>query len=230
MAKDALERLFEDAMKSSNGSNTSQYSLDEQLDVEDDFLDAMSNSSKDLLLSRIQKVSLDDEPETHFEDDIKNALDYSLVEEPEQQINDTQSLNDEVTFGKVELDSSDDTESSYDSHNFVTEDDKEKESSNEDTEEDVEEPEEPVVEQKRGRGRPRKKPLEETTSTPKSTESSTQKTSINNASLEDIKSLNDFMDSLAKDLINELRESNYRTHNFNKKQMNVILDYLENKI
>ena len=221
MAMDALERLFEDA-KNSSRNQASQYTIDDQLDIDDDFLGVMSDSSKDRLLSRIQKVELDeneslveeplDEPSNDlkdFNENIKTALDYNLVDESNEEEN---IEEDEFKFGQVKLDDIDN------------------ESDDEEDLEEEEEKEEPVVEQKRGRGRPRKKPLEETTSTPKSTESSTQKTSINNASLEDIKSLNDFMDSLAKDLINELRESNYRTHNFNKKQMNVILDYLENKI
>lgn len=226
MAKDALERLFEDAMKSSNGSNSSQYSLEDQLDVDDDFLDAMSNSSKDILLSRIQKVDLDDEPvKDNFEDDIKSALDYNLVDESTQVAEETHIPNDEFKLEKVELDENENL--SYNSRDdYLIEDNKEEEIEEEETEES----EEPVVEHKRGRGRPRKKPLEETESSSKNSEPIAAKSSSNSSSMKDINSLNDFMDSLAKDLINELRESNYKTRNFNKKQMNVILDYLENKI
>lgn len=221
MAMDALERLFEDA-KNSSRNQASQYTIDDQLDIDDDFLGVMSDSSKDRLLSRIQKVDLDeneslveeplDEPSNDlkdFNENIKTALDYNLVDESNEEEN---IEEDEFKFGQVKLDDIDD------------------ESDEEDSEEEEEEKEEPVVEQKRGRGRPRKKPLEESNSTTKTTESSIQKSTSSNILTEDIKSLNDFMDSLAKDLINELRESNYRTHNFNKKQMDVILDYIENKI
>ena len=47
---------------------------------------------------------------------------------------------------------------------------------------------------------------------------------------ERINSLNMFMDSLARDLIQELRDKQYETRNFNREQMLVILDYLEKKI
>lgn len=221
MAMDALERLFEDA-KNSSRNQASQYTIDDQLDIDDDFLGVMSDSSKDRLLSRIQKVDLDeneslveeplDEPSNDlkdFNENIKTALDYNLVDESNEEEN---IEEDEFKFGQVKLDDIDD------------------ESDEEDSEEEEEEKEEPVVEQKRGRGRPRKKPLEESNSTTKTTESPIQKSTSSNILTADIKSLNDFMDSLAKDLINELRESNYRTHNFNKKQMDVILDYIENKI
>ena len=221
MAMDALERLFEDA-KNSSRNQASQYTIDDQLDIDDDFLGVMSDSSKDRLLSRIQKVDLDeneslveeplDEPSNDlkdFNENIKTALDYNLVDESNEEEN---IEEDEFKFGQVKLDDIDD------------------ESDEEDSEEEEEEKEEPVVEQKRGRGRPRKKPLEESNSTTKTTESPIQKSTSSNILTADIKSLNDFMDSLAKDLINELRESNYRTRNFNKKQMNVILDYIENKI
>ena len=147
----------------------------------------------------------------NFNDDIKSALDYNPVNESTEESKKEIKTEDELLFGKVELD------------------DTEEEIEDEEIKEDTEELEEPVVEQKRGRGRPRKKPLEESDSTKTSTQV-IQKATVNTNSTEDIKSLNDFMDSLAKDLINELRESNYRTRNFNKKQMNVILDYLENKI
>lgn len=221
MAMDALERLFEDA-KNSSKNQSSQYSVEEQLDVDDDFLGVMSNSSKDTLFSRLQKTDYDDinlkeesiaEPIDlkNFNDDIKSALDYNPVNESTEESKKEIKTEDELLFGKVELD------------------DTEEEIEDEEIKEDTEELEEPVVEQKRGRGRPRKKPLEESDSTKTSTQV-IQKATVNTNSTEDIKSLNDFMDSLAKDLINELRESNYRTRNFNKKQMNVILDYLENKI
>ena len=227
MAMDALERLFEDA-KNSSKNQGSQYSVEEQLDVDDDFLGVMSNSSKDTLFSRLQKADLDDinlkeEPIAepidlkNFNDDIKSALDYNLVNESTEESKKEIKTEDELLFGKVELDNIEEDE--IDSEEELTTED----------EEVKEEPEEPVVEQKRGRGRPRKKPLEESDSI-KTSAQVIQKTTVNTNSIEDIKSLNDFMDSLAKDLINELRESNYRTHNFNKKQMNVILDYLENKI
>ena len=196
--------------------------MEEQLDVDDDFLGVMSNSSKDTLFSRLQKTDYDDinlkeesiaEPIDlkNFNDDIKSALDYNPVNESTEESKKEIKTEDELLFGKVELD------------------DTEEEIEDEEIKEDTEELEEPVVEQKRGRGRPRKKPLEESDSTKTSTQV-IQKATVNTNSTEDIKSLNDFMDSLAKDLINELRESNYRTRNFNKKQMNVILDYLENKI
>ena len=227
MAMDALERLFEDA-KNSSKNQGSQYSVEEQLDVDDDFLGVMSNSSKDTLFSRLQKADLDDinlkeEPIAepidlkNFNDDIKSALDYNLVNESTEESKKEIKTEDELLFGKVELDNIEEDE--IDSEEELTTED----------EEVKEEPEEPVVEQKRGRGRPRKKPLEESDSI-KTSAQVIQKATVNTNSIEDIKSLNDFMDSLAKDLINELRESNYRTHNFNKKQMNVILDYLENKI
>ena len=228
MAMDALERLFEDA-KNSSKNQGSQYSVEEQLDVDDDFLGVMSNSSKDTLFSRLQKADLDDinlkeEPIAepidlkNFNDDIKSALDYNLVNESTEESKKEIKTEDELLFGKVELDNIEEDEIDSEEEELTTEDDEVKE-----------EPEEPVVEQKRGRGRPRKKPLEESDSI-KTSAQVIQKTTVNTNSIEDIKSLNDFMDSLAKDLINELRESNYRTHNFNKKQMNVILDYLENKI
>lgn len=232
MAKDALERLFEDAMNSSNPS--SQYSLDEQLDeqldVDDDFLGVMSNSSKDTLISRLQKAELDDiglreesleEPINDFSlfnEEIKSALDNNLANESKEENNEEIKSEDESLFGKVELDNFNEDINNENEVEETVEEEKEES-----------EPEEPVVEQKRGRGRPRKKPLEETESTKPSTQT-TQKISSNINSTEDMNSLNEFMDSLAKDLINELRESNYRTHNFNKKQMNVILDYIENKI
>lgn len=228
MAMDALERLFEDA-KNSSKNQGSQYSVEEQLDVDDDFLGVMSNSSKDTLFSRLQKADLDDinlkeEPIAepidlkNFNDDIKSALDYNLVNESTEESKKEIKTEDELLFGKVELDNIEEDEIDSEEEELTTEDDEVKE-----------EPEEPVVEQKRGRGRPRKKPLEESDSI-KTSAQVIQKATVNTNSIEDIKSLNDFMDSLAKDLINELRESNYRTHNFNKKQMNVILDYLENKI
>lgn len=228
MAMDALERLFEDA-KNSSKNQGSQYSVEEQLDVDDDFLGVMSNSSKDTLFSRLQKADLDDinlkeEPIAepidlkNFNDDIKSALDYNLVNESTEESKKEIKTEDELLFGKVELDNIEEDEIDSEEEELTTED-----------EEVKEEPEEPVVEQKRGRGRPRKKPLEESDSI-KTSAQVIQKATVNTNSIEDIKSLNDFMDSLAKDLINELRESNYRTHNFNKKQMNVILDYLENKI
>lgn len=228
MGMDALERLFEDA-KNSSKNQGSQYSVEEQLDVDDDFLGVMSNSSKDTLFSRLQKADSDDinlkeEPIAdptdlkNFNDDIKSALDYNLVNESTEESKKEIKTEDELLFGKVELDNIEEDEIDNEEEELTTED-----------EEIKEEPEEPVVEHKRGRGRPRKKPLEESDSI-KTSEHVIQKATVNTNSTEDIKSLNDFMDSLAKDLINELRESNYRTRNFNKKQMNVILDYLENKI
>ena len=219
MGMDALERLFEDA-KNSSKNQGSQYSLEEQLDVDDDFLGVMSNSSKDTLLSRIHKVDLDESPEStdNFDDnddDIKFALDYNSVNESTEET----KTEDDTLFGKVELDTVEENTEI-----------KDEEVEHEEVEdEENEEPQEPAIEHKRGRGRQRKKPLEDSDST-KSSIQSTQKPSVNINSIEEINSLNDFMDSLAKDLINELRDSNYKTRNFNKKQMNVILDYLENKI
>ena len=87
--------------------------------------------------------------------------------------------------------------------------------------------EEPVIEQeveqevKRRRGRPRK---EETLQVIKEEEEEERKMP------ERINSLNMFMDSLARDLIQELRDKQYETRNFNREQMLVILDYLEKKI
>lgn len=216
MAKDALERLFEDAMNSSN-IPSSQYSLDDNLDIDDDFLGFMGDSSKDTLLSRIQKVELDDNKNileddelNDFNENIKSALDYNLVDESNKEEEKQEENNSgDNLFGKVELDTSEED----DADEEVIEEKKE---------------EEPVVEQKRGRGRPRKKPLEDTETV--TAPSQTIQKSVSNISTENLKSLNDFMDSLARDLINELRESNYRTHNFNKKQMDVILNYIENKI
>ena len=59
MAKDALERLFEDAANTID-PNISQYSIDEQLEIEDDDIFAtMSDQSKDRLMEKVQKVSVD---------------------------------------------------------------------------------------------------------------------------------------------------------------------------
>lgn len=78
---------------------------------------------------------------------------------------------------------------------------------------------EEVQEVKRGRGRPRK---EETVQVKDDDEDRKLPVSIS--------SLDKFMDSLAKDLIQELRDKKYETRNFNREQMLVILDYLEKKI
>lgn len=172
MAKNALERLFEDAQHQSN-LDESQYSIDEQLEVEDDeFLNAMSDESKAAFLSKIQKVNLDEEPvEVDVPIEEENYLDSTIDEENEY--------------------------------------------------------EEPIIEEnieedqpKRGRGRPRKIPIEE------------QNTVKNLETDNDIKinSMNEFMDSLAVDLIEDLKKSNYQTRNYSKEQMLVILNYLKEKI
>ena len=86
-------------------------------------------------------------------------------------------------------------------------------------EEVKEEREEEVQEVKRGRGRPRK---DENLQANKEDEDEKEPVKIS--------SLDKFMDSLAKDLIQELRDKKYETRNFNREQMLVILDYLEKKI
>ena len=76
----------------------------------------------------------------------------------------------------------------------------------------MEEDEEEKVEVKRGRGRPRKEETVEKTQTQKSS------------------SLDIFMDSLSRDLIDDLRNKDYRIHNLTEEQMSVIFNYLESKI
>lgn len=155
MPDNALERLYAESLT----KDEQQYSTEDLLDSEEgeNFFEKMSNESKDYLMSKIQKVELEE----------------VQLEEPEPTVED---IFDE----------------------------------DEEEEEIVEEP-------KRGRGRPRKI---QTTDDEVST--STQNVPIT--------SLNMFMDSLAKDLINELRTSNYKTRNFSREQMLVILNYLEEKI
>lgn len=159
MPNDALQRLYEDSLNSSGQNFSSTYSMEEEIEDEDDnFIDMMSQKSKEALFSKVpQPVSL---------------------EEDENEIEEQEPVQEE--------------------------------------DEDEQLQEEPVeIEQKRGRGRPRK---EETTYV----KPQPQKPISNKFEF--------FMDSLAKDLIEELKESNYRTRNFNKEQMMVILNYLEEKI
>ena len=61
MAKDALERLFEDSLNSSD--TQMDYSIDEQLDFEENnFLDSIGTDAKNTLDSRIEKLELENEP------------------------------------------------------------------------------------------------------------------------------------------------------------------------
>lgn len=162
MAENALERLYAD----SASMNENKYSADDLLDAEgeENFIEKMSTESKDFLLSKIQKVELDEAP---IEDEEFSSID--------------DFIDDDVV-------------------------------------EDEDDEEETIVEEpKRGRGRPRKNPVEEETTSIKA-----QPTKVSD--------LDSFMDSLAKDLIEELRASNYKTRNFSQEQMLVILNYLEEKI
>ena len=164
MGKDALQRLYEDSSSLSNLEKF-QYSLDEQLDglqEEEDFIGTMGKDAQETLMSKIQKVEMD--------------------EEEKEKIS-----------------------------NFLNEDVEEDSFKEDDEEEGIEESEE-EIEVKRGRGRPRKNP-----------EESTQPLKTSN-------NFNAFMDSLARDLVKELKNSNYTTRNFSREQMLVILDYLEKKI
>lgn len=89
------------------------------------------------------------------------------------------------------------------------------------------------VEPKRGRGRPPKKAEAETTTQPiKQVYSEPQQEEPPRVYRESSPSmdLSSFMDSLAKDLIEELRVSNYSTRNFSHSQMLTILNYIEQKI
>lgn len=167
MARDALERLFNDVTRHQN-LDKSQYSLDEQIEADEgEFLDAMSEESKNVFLSRVQKVELeDDEEEEIIEEENEEPLDEEDYEEEE-------------------------------------------------IEEEVEE------QPKRGRGRPRKTPVEEQPVEQVYTEVPKQ---------QNINSMNEFMDSLAKDLIEDLKKSNYQTRNYSKEQMLVILNYIKEKI
>ena len=173
MPDNALERLYSDM----NRSEESQYSIDELMEAENNssILDIMGNESKEYLMSKIQKVELDDfEPEKFEVQPIDNELE---PKEPE--------LEEELF---------EDLEQSQ----------------------EIEE----VQEVKRGRGRPRK---EETVQV-KDNDDEDKKLPVS------ISSLDKFMDSLARDLIQELRDKKYETRNFNREQMLVILDYLEKKI
>lgn len=166
MAKDALERLFEDAVSS---SEQSQYSLEDQLNFEDDdFITSMSDQAKDAMSTRIQKIELDEDE----------------IETDEFEVNDNETiLNDDSIESEV-----------------------------------IEE--EPV---KRGRGRPRKNPLPEESEEENKEENKEVKEKQNIK----IDSMDEFMESLALDLIEELKTSNYKTRNFSKNQMLVILNYME---
>ena len=163
MAENALERLYAESLS----MDEQKYTADDLLDAEgeDNFIEKMSTESKDFLMSKIQKVELDEVPIEDKEfSSIDDFIDGDTVEEDE---------DDEQT-GVVE-------------------------------------------EPKRGRGRPRKTPIED-------------ETPSNKVPTVKVSNLDSFMDSLAKDLIEELRVSNYKTRNFSQEQMLVILNYLEEKI
>lgn len=189
MAKDALERLFEDAANSQANSNVSQYSIDEQLETseEDDFFNMMSQESKDKLLQKVQKVELDED-----EGSVENIIEQDNTKEDEEV---EKSSTDKILEEMIEYD-------------------EEPEKS------DISEPKK-EEQPKRGRGRPRKNP-------PPEENSSSNNTDETNSSK--LNSVSEFMDSLAKDLINDLKNSNYTTRNYSKSQMLVILEHLEKKI
>lgn len=199
MAKNALERLFEEASNNSN-LDKSQYSIDEQLDIEEDeFIDAMSDASKAAFLSKVQKVELE---EPNIEEDLK------MEEEAKTRMEDF--LNDDI----------EDEEDSEDLLDDVSEEEDE-----EKLNEELEVPEEP----KRGRGRPRKYPIQDTEQSTKEEQPVEEKVVIKEEK-QSINSMSAFMDSLAKDVIEDLKKSDYKTRNYSKEQMLVILNYILEKI
>lgn len=181
MKEDTLSRL----MKTSN-KETSTFTLDEQLeDIDDDFMGAMSDESKNKMFDTIKKME--------YREDESEDNEFSV--NPEEEEEDTQLPEME--------------------------------------EEEEEIPQ--YTEPKRGRGRPRKiefdqsvqqqsQPVKQQYSEPIREE---QPRVYSNSNSMDLSS---FMDSLAKDLIEELRVSNYSTRNFSHSQMLTILNYIEQKI
>lgn len=182
MKEDTLSRL----MKTSN-KETSTFTLDEQLeDIDDDFMGAMSDESKNKMFNTIKKME--------YREDESEDNEFSV--NPEDEEKDTQLPVME-----------------------------------EEEEEEVPQYTEP----KRGRGRPKKvefdQPVQQQQQYVKSQYSEPiheeQLRVYSNSNSMDLSS---FMDSLAKDLIEELRVSNYSTRNFSHSQMLTILNYIEQKI
>jgi hypothetical protein len=155
----ALEKLYADMNR--EHSSTEEYSIDELLESENNqsIFDIMGDEAKNSIMSKIEKVDLDEVPE------VENN-----------------------NFNNVEIDAQVNIE---------------------------------PQEVKRGRGRPRK---EETLQSSREDDNDEKRVS------ESIHSLDMFMDSLAKDLIQELRDKKYETRNFSREQMLVILEYIEKKI
>ena len=95
MANDALERLY-----NSNNQEQSEYTLEEQLEgaSDDDFLEGMSDASKDALLKSITEVTLDDntQEEVIEEDDGIIVSMPEIEEKPE--INENENTSNEALF------------------------------------------------------------------------------------------------------------------------------------